>query len=59
MADLRVLAWFARRSWSYLGCDRGTGRWAARGRYLRGLPAAARTFLRATREDRRAGYGRV
>jgi hypothetical protein len=59
MADLRAFAWFAWRSWSYLGCDSGSGRWTARARYLCGLSAAARTFLRATREDRRVGYGRA
>lgn len=28
------LTWFARESWRYLGCERGTGRWRARYRFF-------------------------
>lgn len=47
------LLWFLRKSWHYLGCDQGSGRWRARRRYLTGLPGAWRKFHRAAVQDRR------
>lgn len=57
MGDVRALAWFVWTSWRYLGCDRGTGRWAARRLYVAGLPGAARTFLAFLAADRRERDG--
>lgn len=54
MSAVRELTWFAKHSWTYLGCDRGTGRWQARSRYLSGFVRAARAFLRSARADRAA-----
>jgi hypothetical protein len=45
--------WFVVTSWRYLGCDRGTGRWAARLRYFRGLIPKTIWFIRQDRIDRR------
>lgn len=43
--------WFAIKSWSYLGCNRGTGRWEARRRWLTGLRPAWTRFSGAYRAD--------
>lgn len=47
------LIWFARHSWPYLGCDQGTGRWAARRRYIKGFATAYRTFAKLCQQDRK------
>lgn len=44
--------WFIWRSWSYLGCDRGTGRWRARRDYLRGIVSKTIWFVRECHQDR-------
>lgn len=44
--------WFVWASWSFLGCDRGAGRWRARRRYARGLLPTLLRYLRMRREDR-------
>jgi hypothetical protein len=49
---LRDIRWFAAKSWPYLGCDHGTGRWRARRRYVARFVPAARHFLAACRRDR-------
>jgi len=53
-SPMGALFWFLRSSWSYLGCDRGAGRWRARRTYLAGLVPAAVKFMRLTRADERA-----
>lgn len=54
MTDVRDVIWFVRRSWAYLGCDAGTGRWRARRRYAMGLVPAGCRFVAASRRDRTA-----
>jgi hypothetical protein len=54
--EINWLAWFARLSWSYLGCNRGTGRWAARARYVRSFIPTYLTWHRLGMEDMRAGF---
>jgi hypothetical protein len=49
-------AWFLWKSWSYLGCDSGTGRWRARRRYVRGIWPAWRRFRAACKRDRAMGW---
>ena len=45
------MIWFLRNSWSYLGCNSGSGRWRARWRLLTKGPAAYRSFRRAKARD--------
>lgn len=49
---VRAMIWFLVQSWQYLGCNRGTGRWSARLRYIREVRRAARTFRAAVKADR-------
>lgn len=53
MTAIRDFVTFARNSWSYLGCDGGTGRWAMRRHYFaRIIPRGIRYVLKC-RDDRR------
>jgi hypothetical protein len=58
MTRVGGVLWFIWRSWSYLGCDRGTGRWAARREYLVGIIPAAVRFVRSSWNDDRTGGAR-
>jgi hypothetical protein len=49
---MRDTVWFVWKSWSYLGCDGGSGRWRARRSYLRGLWPAYRRFRASAKRDR-------
>jgi hypothetical protein len=53
VTTLRDIAWFARTSWAYLGCNGGSARWSARRRYLAGFILAARRFAAARRSGRK------
>lgn len=55
MAELKRLAWFAYHSWSYLSCDGGSGRWAARRHYVHSFIPAYRTFRRLCLKDEAHG----
>lgn len=59
MTTFKDLVWFARKSWGFLGCDRGTGRWDARRHYVTRLLPATKSFLKATRRDRAEATGAV
>lgn len=53
MKPIKAALWFIGTSWGYLGCDRGTGRWLARARYLRGIVSKTIWFVRQDAIDRR------
>lgn len=48
-------AWFVWRSWSYLGCDHGTGRWQARRGYFAKIVPKTLWFIRQDIRDGRVG----
>lgn len=52
MKRLADLVWFLLHSWSYLGCDRGTGRWDARRMYFQKIVPTSITYLRLRSADR-------
>lgn len=52
MSEARDFAWFLWKSWSYLGCNHGSGRWRARREYAAGIVPAALRYIRAVRADR-------
>ena len=54
--EMDMLSWFLWYSWSYLGCNRGTARWRARWRYVRGAIPAYWRFRQSMVKDRANGF---
>ena len=50
---MRNTVWFIWKSWSYLGCDSGTGRWKARREYLAGIIPKSIQFYIKTRKGKK------
>lgn len=54
MKSIKAGLWFVRMSWAYLGCNRGSGRWSARAKYLRGIVPKTAWFMWRDIQDRKA-----
>lgn len=48
---LKDAAWFVKASWNFIGCDSGSGRWAARARFFATIVPTTITYWRKRTPD--------